>query len=111
VVPLRYGAGVKLKVVEAVHEGTPLVTTQVGTQGLEGLGTAVPILDEAESLAKELVRLLRDDAVWLAQSARQLDYAKIHFSREASIASLIAAAGAAITSAKRRKSVAGSEHD
>ena len=34
VVPLRCGAGVKLKVVEALRDGVPLVTTPVGAQGL-----------------------------------------------------------------------------
>ena len=37
-VPLRYGAGVKLKVVEALREGLPLVTTSIGAQGMPGLG-------------------------------------------------------------------------
>ena len=36
VVPLRCGAGVKLKVVEALRAGMPLVTTPVGAQGLPG---------------------------------------------------------------------------
>ena len=36
-VPLRYGAGVKLKVVEALREGLPLVTTSIGAQGMPGL--------------------------------------------------------------------------
>ena len=36
VVPLRSGAGVKLKVVEALRAGLPLVTTPVGAQGLPG---------------------------------------------------------------------------
>ncbi|UWX04295.1 glycosyltransferase [Pseudoxanthomonas sp. NC8] len=36
VVPLRYGAGVKGKVVEAMQSGVPLVTTRVGAQGLPG---------------------------------------------------------------------------
>ena len=36
VVPLRYGAGVKLKVVEALREGPALVTTPTGAQGLPG---------------------------------------------------------------------------
>ena len=39
-VPLRYGAGVKLKVVEALREGLPLVTTSIGAQGVPGLGAS-----------------------------------------------------------------------
>lgn len=91
VVPLRFGAGVKLKAVEAIHAGVPLVTTPVGAQGLEGLDNAASVADGAQALAKKLVRLLRDDASWVDQSRRQLDYAKIRFSREASVAALKAA--------------------
>ena len=47
VVPLRYGAGVKLKVVEALREGLPLVTTQVGAQGLPGLDQVASVRDDA----------------------------------------------------------------
>ena len=37
IVPLRFGAGVKGKVIEALHAGVLIVTTQVGAQGLPGL--------------------------------------------------------------------------
>ena len=33
VVPLRYGAGVKGKVVEAIYNGAPIVTTSTGAEG------------------------------------------------------------------------------
>ena len=33
-VPLRFGAGIKLKMVEALREGVPAVSTPVGAQGL-----------------------------------------------------------------------------
>ncbi|WP_186230946.1 glycosyltransferase family 4 protein, partial [Burkholderia gladioli] len=41
VVPLRFGAGVKNKVVEALNFGAPLVTTPVGLQGLPELDRIV----------------------------------------------------------------------
>lgn len=106
VVPLRIGAGIKLKVVEALHEGLPLVTTQVGAQGLEGLREAATVVDDAAELARELVRLLRDDVSWVEQAERQLDYARVHFSRRASIAAMVDATSAAIASAERRGRVA-----
>ena len=45
-VPLRYGAGVKLKVIEALREGLPLVTTSIGAQGVPGLEHVASICDE-----------------------------------------------------------------
>ena len=80
-VPLRMGAGVKSKVVEALREGLPLVTTHVGAQGLPGIKECVAIADDARGLADAAVRLLLDDASWRKASRLQLEYARAHFSR------------------------------
>jgi glycosyltransferase involved in cell wall biosynthesis len=83
-VPLLVGAGVKLKVVEALSHGVPLVTTSVGAQGLLGLDALVPVRDQIEGFARAIVDTLRlDDEAWLRQSRAQLRYARDHFSREA----------------------------
>ena len=82
-VPLRIGAGVKSKVVEALREGLPLVTTSVGAQGLPGLEQAVNIADDPSGLADAAVKLILDDAAWREASARQIQYARKHFSRDA----------------------------
>ncbi len=93
VVPLRMGAGVKSKVVEALREGLPLVTTPVGAQGLPGIEECVAIADEARALADAAVKLLLDDALWRAASRRQLEYARAHFSRAAFRRSFLEAIG------------------
>jgi glycosyltransferase involved in cell wall biosynthesis len=102
VVPLRFGAGVKLKVVEALHEGVPLVTTAVGAQGLPGLGGAAVVSDSAEAIAAAIIALMRDDAKWLEQSQRQLRYAETHFTRGASVASIAATVDEAFANVERR---------
>jgi GT2 family glycosyltransferase len=91
VVPLRCGAGVKLKVVEALRAGVPLVTTPVGSQGLPGLSRIVPVEDKAVLFAAAVVALLRDDAAWEKRSVAQVDFARARFSRDAMSASLLAA--------------------
>ena len=100
---MRFGAGVKLKVVEAIHEGVPLVTTPVGAQGLEGLKEVVPVEDDAKAIAAAIIQLLSDDTKWSDQAQRQLDYAKMHFSRHASIAAISEAVTAATEHAERRR--------
>lgn len=50
VVPLRYGAGVKGKVVEALYYGVPVVTTTVGAEGIEGLENIAVVKDSEEEL-------------------------------------------------------------
>jgi GT2 family glycosyltransferase/ubiquinone/menaquinone biosynthesis C-methylase UbiE/glycosyltransferase involved in cell wall biosynthesis len=87
--PLRYGAGVKLKVVEAMHRGVPVVTTPVGAQGLPGLSAVCDIANTAEALAEAAARLLTDDAHWLERSAAQSGYVLENFSPEAMQSSLL----------------------
>jgi GT2 family glycosyltransferase len=92
-VPLRVGAGVKSKVVEALREGLPLVTTTVGAQGLPGIEASVAIADDVRGLADAAVKLLLDDALWRQASVGQLEYARNHFSRAAFRRSFLEAIG------------------
>jgi GT2 family glycosyltransferase len=95
VVPLRCGAGVKLKVVEALRAGVPLVTTPVGAQGLPGLFQVVAVEDDPVLFAAAVVTLLRDDFVWEKRSRSQVEFATTRFSRRAMTDSLLAALGIA----------------
>jgi glycosyltransferase involved in cell wall biosynthesis len=75
VVPLRIGTGTRLKALEALAAGRPLVGTSVGLEGL-GLvdGVHARIADDPGALADALVALLRDDgqAAALAAAGRTL---------------------------------------
>jgi O-antigen biosynthesis protein len=82
VCPLRYGAGVKLKVVEAMHHGVPLVTTPTGGQGLEGLNTVCEVHAEPVDFASAVVRLLEDDTFWMTRAGAQAKYVAGRFSCE-----------------------------
>jgi glycosyltransferase involved in cell wall biosynthesis len=104
VVPLRFGAGVKGKVVESLSRGLPVVTTSTGAQGIEGLDQVVPVVDDPAAIVAALKTLLTDDAAWVAQSARQVAFAQERFSRAAMGRSVIAAleAGEAARAEHRR---------
>ena len=80
VVPLRFGAGVKLKVVETMQSGVPLVTTSVGLQGLPGIDGTLQPHDAPAQIAAELIELLRSDELWMARSSSQTRYVRSHFS-------------------------------
>lgn len=62
ITPMRFGAGVKLKVLEAMARGVPLVTTSVGAQGLPGLERCVRVHDDPAALAAAVVELLQAPA-------------------------------------------------
>ena len=83
VIPLRYGAGVKGKVIEALYYGIPMVTTSIGIEGITGAEQLVEIADTADSFADKVVALYNDmprlnDTVQMYQ-----DYVKEHCSVEA----------------------------
>ena len=95
IVPLRYGAGVKMKVIEALVRGLPLVTTLIGAQGCPGLATVLPVLEveDEEAFAAAVERLLEDDALWCATAQKQLEYAIRHYTAAKLSESLLAASG------------------
>lgn len=68
-VPLRFGAGVKHKVVAALAQGLPVVMTRIGAQGMEWLGDCADIADNGSGFAAAAARLLTDDAYWLQRAA------------------------------------------
>ncbi|MDA7417772.1 glycosyltransferase [Xenophilus arseniciresistens] len=83
VVPLRFGAGIKGKVVEAMHHGVPLVTTTVGVQGLDGTAEAARVTDDPQTMAQEILALMRDDAAWQRAALAGPAYVAAHFSAAA----------------------------
>ena len=82
VVPLRYGAGIKGKVVEALQQGLPLVTTQVGAQGLPGLDQVASVSESSGDIAQAIIDLVSDEELWLRRSREGAAYAAARFSRE-----------------------------
>ncbi|HEV2622851.1 MAG TPA: methyltransferase domain-containing protein [Frateuria sp.] len=82
VVPLRFGAGIKSKVVEALQQGLPLVTTGIGAQGLDGLEQVARVADDAQSIANAIQELLVDDSAWRRLSVASSRYAELRFSRQ-----------------------------
>ena len=83
VAPMRFGGGVKLKVVEAMAHGVPLVTTSVGVQGLPGAADCVRVGDDAATLAAAIVELRTARAYADAAIAAGHAYVQTHFSEEA----------------------------
>jgi len=83
IVPLRFGAGVKGKVVEALNHGLPLVTTSIGAQGLEGLSTVAAVHDDAWELAEQVVDLFENDLRWRDKSEAGRAYVAERYSPRA----------------------------
>lgn len=82
VVPLRYGAGVKGKVVEALHEGAAILTTSCGAEGIPGVEQALMIADQEKAFAETAVRLYHDLPARKRLSEQAAAFVKEHFSVE-----------------------------
>jgi glycosyltransferase involved in cell wall biosynthesis len=63
VAPLRAGGGTRLKIMEALDVGRPVVATSVGCEGMDDLvGRGVVVADTASALADAIADLLLDPA-------------------------------------------------
>ena len=63
VAPLRAGGGTRLKIMEALDVGRPVVATSVGCEGMDDLvGRGVVVADTASALAEAIADLLLDPA-------------------------------------------------
>lgn len=75
VVPLRQGGGTRLKVLEAMALGTPVIATRKGAEGLNVRhGANILLADTPDALAEAIATLFRDPALraGLASNARRL---------------------------------------
>src|SRR5262249_9106396 len=59
--PIERGSGVKVKVLESIAAGVPVVTTRLGAEGIEA-GDGVIVEESAGALAAAAVSILRDEA-------------------------------------------------
>ena len=81
VAPMRFGAGMKGKIGDALSHGLPVVTTGVGAEGMSlGDGEEALIADTAADFAAAVVRLYRDEALWERLASNAHAHAEQHFS-------------------------------
>jgi glycosyltransferase involved in cell wall biosynthesis len=79
VVPLRIGGGTRLKILEALALGTPVVATSKGAEGLDlEPGRDLLVADEPADFAAAVLRLLQDPALreMLSRNGRRAVEAK-----------------------------------
>jgi glycosyltransferase involved in cell wall biosynthesis len=81
--PLRFGAGVKLKVVVAMLWSVPVIATSVGAEGVEGPAVFLAVEDDAEELAGAIVGALVDPEQALEVAARAYTWSHAQYSTAA----------------------------
>ncbi|MFT6992770.1 MAG: glycosyltransferase involved in cell wall biosynthesis [Paraglaciecola sp.] len=90
--PLRFGAGIKGKLAEAMFCGTPNVTTNIGSEGMtmgldwSGLTTDLTQFDNQENsatdFAKHAVQLYQNEVLWQQKQQHGYQLIKTNFNKE-----------------------------
>ncbi len=83
IAPLLFGGGMKGKVIESLRFGLPIVTTDIGAQGLRSVSEILSIANTPEQFAKTVIDLLVNDDLWKVKSTDGLRVAKENYSRDA----------------------------
>jgi glycosyltransferase involved in cell wall biosynthesis len=82
--PMRFGSGLKLRFVETIAAGQPLVTSSVGAEGL-GLGellTEALVADDADAQVSLVLELISNGSRWERAHDGVLAIAREKFGRE-----------------------------
>lgn len=99
-VPVPSGTGLKVKLVEALCHGRPVVTTPAGAAGVEaGDGTGVAVATDADAFVAATRRLLVDDAAWTAAAEAAAAHARRRFAPDAAFGPLRQALSDALAAA------------
>lgn len=89
IAPLRYGAGVKGKIGQAIEYGIPIVSTSIGGEGMHLVDKKSYLqADTPEDFATAVVRLYNDEKLWTSLQSTARKSIDKHFSKEAAKKSL-----------------------
>lgn len=83
IVPLRYGAGVKGKVVEALYYQIPIVSTSIGAEGLTDIDQYLLKADSEKEFSRKVIELYNDSTLWNTISRKSKEYIQNNFSTKA----------------------------
>ncbi|WP_102346535.1 glycosyltransferase [Bacillus sp. Marseille-P3661] len=81
IAPLRFGAGVKGKVAEALYFRVPMVTTKIGAEGYKDINQYISIenANDANAFANEIIRIYKNKQAWESISNNSRHYVDQYF--------------------------------
>lgn len=82
VLPLRYGAGVKGKTIEAIYHGIPFIATNIALEGIEHIETVAKGEDDALTFAGRIIELYDDFSKLLDMSKNLINFSAQQFSEK-----------------------------
>jgi GT2 family glycosyltransferase/ubiquinone/menaquinone biosynthesis C-methylase UbiE len=85
VIPLRFGAGVKGKTIEAMYNKVAIVSTIIGIEGLEDIESYITSANEEADFANKVIELYNNDALNEQTINRYPQYVNKYFSHEGAL--------------------------
>lgn len=82
VIPLRFGAGVKGKTIEALSKKIPIVSTPIGVEGLYDIESYVESTAEPNGFAQKVINYYKDDDLAEKTVSKYHEYLSKYFSSE-----------------------------
>ena len=72
VVYLRYGSGIKIKILEALSNAMPVITNDIGIEGIYTGGVALAVNDK--EFSEKIILLLKNNNILCNMSREGLNY-------------------------------------
>ena len=92
IVPLLLGAGIKIKTLEALSYGLPVVSTTIGIEGIDGVYTETEKTciktDDFTQFEEEVVNLLQDEEKCMEMSQKSIEFIIQKYDLEAAVEGL-----------------------
>lgn len=83
VCPLRTGAGVKGKIIEAIYHKVPVITTDIGIEGIDNRDALIDIANTPKEFADIVLKRYSDNVFLDMQTKKYAQWIKTHFSKQA----------------------------
>jgi len=80
IAPLRYGAGVKGKIIEAISYAVPVVSTSIGIEGIQFAEELFSKNNQKEQFAQSILQLYKDKYKWNEIRKKEIKYAEEYLS-------------------------------
>ncbi len=88
VVPLRSGAGVKGKIIESIYHKVPVITTEIGIEGINNQDNLIYVKNSIDEFSKAVTDLYQDNMVLDQISSHCAEFIENYFSKSAAINAL-----------------------
>ncbi|MCP9200384.1 glycosyltransferase family 4 protein [Gramella sp. GC03-9] len=81
--PIRFGAGLKGKFIDAMQNGTPSITTKIGAEGIS-IDDSWPglIVEEPDDIIEKSIQLYEDQQLWQQKQLEGFELLRIRFDQK-----------------------------